>query len=272
MVRHYIVESGQILGDGISHRRIPVRPDGYSRHRNDEPRPRGALEDRPHYLHLRRRVAWRPTLRCRRSGGPCGTTSDRWRGSPSSATISATLCAAVRSTNTPAGYASGNIEGHYEPVKFGIVGATEHPQVNYDGLLYSSLPYAAAPSQAVNFVASHDGYTVVDKLKLSVGGDRGRRRTAPDRQTHPYHPAHGAGSSVHSRRRGDDAGQAGRTEQFPFARCRQPHRLVAETREPRSVRLHPGAVALRRRIRRSASRRRTGCGSGSGSSIRAIPA
>lgn len=70
-----------------------------------------------------------------------------------------------------AGYASGNIDGHYEPVKFGVVGATEHPQVNYAGLLYSSIPYAAAPSQAVNFVASHDGYTVVDKLRLSVEGE-----------------------------------------------------------------------------------------------------
>lgn len=70
-----------------------------------------------------------------------------------------------------AGYASGNIAGHYEPVKFGIVGATEHPQVDYGGLLYASTPYAAAPSQVVNFVASHDGYTVIDKLKLSVQGE-----------------------------------------------------------------------------------------------------
>lgn len=69
------------------------------------------------------------------------------------------------------GYASGNINGHYEPVKFGIVGATEHPQVDYNGLLYSSSPYAAAPSQVVNFVSCHDGYTLVDKLKLSVQGD-----------------------------------------------------------------------------------------------------
>lgn len=70
-----------------------------------------------------------------------------------------------------AGYASGNIDGHYEPVKFGIVGCTQHPQVNYDGLLYSSGPYAAAPSQVVNFLACHDGYTLVDKLKLSVQGE-----------------------------------------------------------------------------------------------------
>lgn len=78
-----------------------------------------------------------------------------------------------------AGYASGNIEGHYEAVKFGIVGASEHPQIDYNGLLYSSLPYAGAPSQAVNFVASHDGYTVVDKLKLSVQGDRAEEELMP---------------------------------------------------------------------------------------------
>lgn len=78
-----------------------------------------------------------------------------------------------------AGYASGNIDGHYEPVKFGVVGATEHPQVDYNGLLYSSKPYAAAPSQAVNFVASHDGYALVDKLKLSVQGEHAADELAP---------------------------------------------------------------------------------------------
>lgn len=78
-----------------------------------------------------------------------------------------------------AGYASGNIEGHVEPVKFGIVGATEHPQVDYGRLLYASAPYAVAPSQAVNFVASHDGYTVVDKLKLSVQGEHAADELMP---------------------------------------------------------------------------------------------
>lgn len=77
------------------------------------------------------------------------------------------------------GYASGNINGNYEPVKFGIVGGTEHPQVDYNGLLYSSAPYAAAPSQVVNFVSCHDGYTLVDKLKLSVFGDRADEELIP---------------------------------------------------------------------------------------------
>lgn len=83
-----------------------------------------------------------------------------------------------------AGYASGNIDGHVEAVKFGVVGATEHPEVDYNGLLYTSLPYAAAPSQAVNFVASHDGYTVIDKLKLSVGDAADEELTAMHKLIH----------------------------------------------------------------------------------------
>lgn len=77
------------------------------------------------------------------------------------------------------GYASGNINGHYEPVKFGIVGGIEHPQVDYSGLLYSSSPYTAAPSQLVNFISCHDGYTLVDKLKLSVTGDHAAEELMP---------------------------------------------------------------------------------------------
>lgn len=77
------------------------------------------------------------------------------------------------------GYASGNINGHYEPVKFGVVGGTNHPQVDYGGLLYSSEPYAAAPSQVINFVACHDGYSLVDKLKLSVQGEHAADELAP---------------------------------------------------------------------------------------------
>ena len=77
------------------------------------------------------------------------------------------------------GYASGNINGNYEPVKFGVVGGTQHPQVDYNALLYSSGPYAAAPSQIVNFVACHDGYCLVDKLKLSVEGDHAADELLP---------------------------------------------------------------------------------------------
>lgn len=77
------------------------------------------------------------------------------------------------------GYASGNINGHFEPVKYGIVGGTDHPQVNYGGLLYCDAPYAGAPSQMINFVSCHDGYTLVDKLKLSVQGDHAADELIP---------------------------------------------------------------------------------------------
>lgn len=77
------------------------------------------------------------------------------------------------------GYASGNINGHFEPVKYGIVGGTQHPQVDYSGLLYCDGPYAAAPSQMINFVSCHDGYTLVDKLKLSVQGEHSEEELVP---------------------------------------------------------------------------------------------
>lgn len=78
-----------------------------------------------------------------------------------------------------AGFASGNPKGHRESVKFGIAGATDHPQVDYNALMYGSGPYAAAPSQVVNFLACHDGYTLVDKLKLSVLGDNAADELIP---------------------------------------------------------------------------------------------
>lgn len=77
------------------------------------------------------------------------------------------------------GYASGNINGHFEPVKYGIVGGTDHPQIDYDGLFYCNAPYAGAPSQMINFVSCHDGYTLVDKLKLSVQGDHAADELIP---------------------------------------------------------------------------------------------
>lgn len=72
-----------------------------------------------------------------------------------------------------AGFVSGNTNSkHTESVKFGIAGATKHPQVDYSGLIHSCVPYAASPVQTVNFISCHDGYTLVDKLKLSLKGVR----------------------------------------------------------------------------------------------------
>lgn len=77
------------------------------------------------------------------------------------------------------GYGSGNITGHFEPVKYGIVGGTQHSQVDYGGLMHCDRAYAGAPSQMINFVSCHDGYTLVDKLKLSVEGEHAEEELIP---------------------------------------------------------------------------------------------
>ena len=61
------------------------------------------------------------------------------------------------------GFASGkpNME---ESVKFGIVASTQHPQINYQKVNYSDAPWAAQPSQTINYVSCHDNHTLWDRL------------------------------------------------------------------------------------------------------------
>ncbi len=54
-----------------------------------------------------------------------------------------------------------------EAVKFGIVGATYHPQIVYDYIKTSGSAWAAEPTQCINYVSCHDNYTLWDKIKLS---------------------------------------------------------------------------------------------------------
>ena len=54
-----------------------------------------------------------------------------------------------------------------ESVKFGIIGATEHPQIVYDYVETSVKPWAANSSQCINYATCHDNYTLWDRLKLS---------------------------------------------------------------------------------------------------------
>lgn len=68
------------------------------------------------------------------------------------------------------GFASGEIELE-ESVKFGIVGAIEHPQVNYNAINYSKAPWANEPTQCINYVSCHDNHTLWDRLQLSCKGE-----------------------------------------------------------------------------------------------------
>ncbi|MDR3166984.1 MAG: type I pullulanase, partial [Treponema sp.] len=51
-----------------------------------------------------------------------------------------------------------------EDVKFGILGAVEHPQLDLSRVHYSSSFWAKAPGQTINYVSAHDNLTLWDKL------------------------------------------------------------------------------------------------------------
>lgn len=64
------------------------------------------------------------------------------------------------------GFASGK-PGMKESIKFGVVAALPHPQVDYSKVNYSKAPYAAAPYQTISYCECHDNHILFDKLLLS---------------------------------------------------------------------------------------------------------
>ncbi len=54
-----------------------------------------------------------------------------------------------------------------ESVKFGIVAATQHDQVDYSQVNYSDAPWAKEPAQCINYVSCHDNHTLYDRLLIS---------------------------------------------------------------------------------------------------------
>ena len=60
------------------------------------------------------------------------------------------------------------LPGGEESLKFGIVGAIQHPQINYDSVNYSKAPWALQPTQMISYVSCHDDMCLVDRLKSSV--------------------------------------------------------------------------------------------------------
>jgi pullulanase len=55
--------------------------------------------------------------------------------------------------------------------KFGIVAGIRHDQVDYKQNNYSDFPWAAEPTQTINYVSSHDNLTLWDKLAMSNPDD-----------------------------------------------------------------------------------------------------
>ncbi len=82
------------------------------------------------------------------------------------------------------GFATGK-PGLEETVKIGIVASTPHQQVDYSKGNNSKFPYAATPTQIINYVSCHDDLTLTDKLRKSMpeATDAERQRAARLAQT-----------------------------------------------------------------------------------------
>lgn len=71
------------------------------------------------------------------------------------------------SNNDEGAFLVGNA-GNEESVKFGIVGAIQHPGVDYSKVNYSKAPWASQPTQMISYVSCHDDMCVADRLKVTL--------------------------------------------------------------------------------------------------------
>lgn len=65
------------------------------------------------------------------------------------------------------GEAPGFMAGEHgleESIRFGVVAATEHPQIDYASVNYSDAPYADNPLQTITYVTCHDNPCLWDKI------------------------------------------------------------------------------------------------------------
>ena len=62
----------------------------------------------------------------------------------------------------------GGVPGYEESIKFGIAGASLHPQIDYSKVNYSKEPFANNPNQMIAYVSCHDDMCLVDRLRASI--------------------------------------------------------------------------------------------------------
>lgn len=65
------------------------------------------------------------------------------------------------------GYITGK-EGMEDTIKYGVVAATQHDWIDYSKVMGTDYPWAAEPTQVVNYASAHDNYTLWDKIVLST--------------------------------------------------------------------------------------------------------
>ena len=57
-----------------------------------------------------------------------------------------------------------------ESIKFGIVGAISHPQIDMTKVNYSKAAWTNSPSQMISYVSCHDDMCLTDRLRASIPG------------------------------------------------------------------------------------------------------
>ena len=121
-------------------------------------------------------------------------------------------------TNSKAAFLGG-VKGNEESIKFGIVGAIQHPGVDYSQVNYSKAPYANEPTQ------------MMPRRHVPGGPTQGQRQGHHHRRTHPPGPDGTdrgddlARRAVPAQRRGDAARQEGCAQQLREPRQHQPSGL-----------------------------------------------
>ena len=79
------------------------------------------------------------------------------------------------------GFVNGG-ENKENDIKFCVVGAVEHPEVDYEKYTYTTTgAYAKSPLDVVNYVSCHDNLTLWDKLTVSCPGATEEERLAMNR-------------------------------------------------------------------------------------------
>lgn len=71
--------------------------------------------------------------------------------------------------NSKGGFLAG-VAGNEESIKFGIVGAINHPQIDYSLVNYTDTAWALQPTQMISYASCHDDMCLVDRLKATIPG------------------------------------------------------------------------------------------------------
>lgn len=63
------------------------------------------------------------------------------------------------------------LPGNEESIKFGIAGAIEHPELDYEKVNYSNSAWALEPTQMIAYVSCHDDMCLSDRLRNNLPSD-----------------------------------------------------------------------------------------------------